>query len=527
MNKRNEKGMALILVIILLVVVSIMGTSLMFLSQTETWSSANYRLMTQARYGAEAGANKAINYMLNSYTPPATSGSDALSNYNLSASGVNFEGDAVGATYGGNAVVLHATSGLANYPSSATETAFANAASGSLAAGNSTVNYSAHAVLLSMRQVTPYGTTTPVTIQTWRVTGDSSISGAQNAQAEVSTILERQVTPVFQFAAFADNNGCAAMTFGGGGVTGSYDDTAVVNGSVTIQASGGNVGTNGNLVTSGNPTSINGTLSTPRSGVGACSSSNVTAWTDNAGHVTGGLIELPQPITYPTPVIPVPSSTIDVSISHGWACPTGVGAIDMAHGFMGNCSVVGNDIYLPPTNPLSGFVGYGNISISGNMTLHITNGTYNLNTFKESSAQSSLVVDETMSSIVGLESLAAIGVPFSAGPVIFNVTGSGSGTVVDLTGNSVQNATLNPLNFQIMYAGTGSLSLKGQSQASGLLYAPNASFSFAGGGTWYGAVIGATMTDMGGAAVYYDRRLNNSGFTVGNYMQTSFTWKKF
>src|SRR5579863_4137896 len=124
MNKRNEKGMALILVIILLVVVSIMGTSLMFLSQTETWSSANYRLMTQSRYGAEAGANKAINYMLNTYTPPATSGSDALSNYNTSASGVNFEGDAVGVTYGGNAVVLHTTSGSANYPASATEAAF-------------------------------------------------------------------------------------------------------------------------------------------------------------------------------------------------------------------------------------------------------------------------------------------------------------------------------------------------------------------------------------------------------------------
>jgi Tfp pilus assembly protein PilX len=492
MDRQKQKGMALILVIVLLVVVSIMGTSLMFLSQTETWSSANYRLMTQSRYGAEAGANSAINYLLNSYTPPVTGGSDPLSNYVLNATGVNFEGDSVGVTYGGNAVVLHSSSSSSNYPVSATETSFKNAATGTLTAGNITVNYSAHATLLSMRQITPYGSTTPVTIQTWRVTGDANISGAQNAQVEVSTLVERQVTPVFTYAAFADDNGCSAMTFGGGGITGSYDDTAVVGGTVATQASGGNVGTNGNLVTSGNPTTINGSLSTPRSGVGVCTAFNITAWTDNAGHVTGGITELPQPITYPTPVIPAPGSQ-DLSLSHGANCPSGVNAIP-------GCTASGNDFHLPPGS-------YGNITVTGQETLHLTTGIYNINSFREQSAQSSLVID--------------------SGPVIFNVTGNGGGTVVDLTGNSVQNASLNPMNFQVMYAGTGTINLKGQSQASGLLYAPNATFSFAGGGSWYGAVIGAAMGDMGGAAIYYDRRLNNSGFTVGNYMQDSFTWKKY
>jgi hypothetical protein len=484
--------MALVLVIVLLVVVTIMGTSLMFLAQTETWSSANYRLMTQSRYGAEAGANSAINFLLNSYSPPATGGGDPLTNYVLNASGVNFEGDAVGVTYGGNAVVLHATTSSANYPNSATETAFKNATSGTLAEGNTNVNYSAHATLLSMRQIIPYGTTAPVTIQTWRVTGDANISGAVNAQVEVSTLVERQIAPVFNYAAFADNNGCSAMTFGGGGITGSYDDTAVVGGTVTTQAYGGNVGTNGNLVTSGNPTTINGSLSTPRTGVGTCSANNVTAWTNNSGNVTGGVVELPQPITYPTPVIPAPGVQ-DLSLAHNAVCPTGASTIP-------GCTASGSDFILPPGS-------YGNISVTAQETLHLTTGIYNINSFKEQSAQSSLVID--------------------SGPVILNVTGNGGGTVVDLTGNSVQNATLNPMNFQIMYAGTGTISLKGETQASGLLYAPNANFSFAGGGTWYGAVIGASMSDMGGAAIYYDRRLNNSGFTVGNYIQGSFTWKKY
>jgi len=112
--------------------------------------------------------------------------------------------------------------------------------------------------------------------------------------------------------------------------------------------------------------------------------------------------------------------------------------------------------------------------------------------------------------------------------VILNVAGSGvSGAVVDLTGGGVTNASLVPTNFQILYAGTGTMKLKGGAQASGLLYAPNASFSFAGGGDWYGAVIGSVMTDMGGAALHYDRRLKDTAYMIGKYMLSSFTWKKY
>jgi hypothetical protein len=59
------------------------------------------------------------------------------------------------------------------------------------------------------------------------------------------------------------------------------------------------------------------------------------------------------------------------------------------------------------------------------------------------------------------------------------------------------------------------------------LYEPKASFSFAGGASWYGAVIGAFMTDMGGTAVHYDRRLQTKDLILGNPMLSSFTWKKY
>ena len=36
---------------------------MMFLSQTETYASMNYKLMSQARYGAEAGVERAANFL--------------------------------------------------------------------------------------------------------------------------------------------------------------------------------------------------------------------------------------------------------------------------------------------------------------------------------------------------------------------------------------------------------------------------------------------------------------------------------
>ena len=480
MNRTKERGVALILALILLLVLSVMALSLMFLSQTETWSSLNYRLMSQARDGAEAGVNAAANFLMYGYTPPGGAG-DALSNYTMTASPV---------TYSNSPVILSANSNMSsNYPVSSVQNSFNTAGQGGLTAGYTTVNYGAYATLLSMQQVSVYGSTTPATIQTWQITSDGSINGIRNAHAEVSAILERAITPVFTYAVFATSNGCSALTFGGGGTTDSYDSGTVVGGVASTQAYGGNVGTNGNLSTSGNPTTINGSLSTPRAGVGTCTANNVTAWTDNQGKVTGGLIELPQPISYPPPDPPSPAPpTTNVNVNNG-----------NCSGTPGCVGDKGTYTFAPGS--------YGNVSLNGGATLHLTAGTYNINSLTEA-GQGTIVVD--------------------SGPVILNVAGTSvSGAVVDLTGGGVTNASLVPMNFQILYAGSGTVKLKGGGQASGLMYAPNATFSFGGGGSWYGAIIGQTMADMGGAAIHYDRRLQNTAFSIGNFMLTSFTWKKY
>ncbi|HYM22737.1 MAG TPA: pilus assembly PilX N-terminal domain-containing protein [Vicinamibacterales bacterium] len=45
MKPSNERGIALVLALFLMTALSILGASLMFLSQTETYASSNYRMM--------------------------------------------------------------------------------------------------------------------------------------------------------------------------------------------------------------------------------------------------------------------------------------------------------------------------------------------------------------------------------------------------------------------------------------------------------------------------------------------------
>jgi Tfp pilus assembly protein PilX len=75
--KRDEQGIALVITLFLMATLSALSVSMMFLAQTETAASRNYRTMSQARYAAESGVHKSINYLLNTYASPGS-----LSAYN-------------------------------------------------------------------------------------------------------------------------------------------------------------------------------------------------------------------------------------------------------------------------------------------------------------------------------------------------------------------------------------------------------------------------------------------------------------
>ena len=515
MVTRNEKGVALILTLILLAVLSVMAVSLLFMARAETWSGMNYRLMTQARYGAEAGVHKAANFLQDStsYTAPN------WSSFSTTSSPVQYSG--VEAALSANSVL-----GASSFPVSSDITGFASNAAGSITAGNTTVNYGARARLLAIQTFTSYPANKPGVVEKWEITSDGTIAGVRNAKVRVSAIMERQKQAVFAYAAFADATDCQALQFGGGGTTNSYDSSTVTNAgtssaSTTFQTYGGNVGTNGNLTEKGNVTMIYGSLSSPRQGTGTCSSSNVTALTLNgAVQPSQGLVELPQNITYPTPDAPNPAPpTGSMTVANNNPSCSGIP----------NCAPTnsGNDLQITAgaattgSNPAANATLLGDLIVKG--TVHFTppSGTaagsnvyININSLT-TNAGAVIVIDP----IPGTTQYANI---------ILNVAGTGSSSPVDMSGSSnINNYSLNPSAFQILYAGTGSLTLNGGSMGAALLYAPNASMKFAGNSDFYGAVIANKITDMGGAAVHYDRRLQNEYFTPGNYMLSAFNWQKY
>jgi hypothetical protein len=365
-------------------------------------------------------------------------------------------------------------------------------------------------------------------VQTWQITSDGTISSVRAADEEVSAILEKQITPVFTYAAFTTAQGCGSMNFGGGGVTDSYDSSSLtLQGGVPVTANrGGNVGTNGNLAENGNPTTINGSLSTPRTGTGSCSAGNVTAWTDTSGTVTGGLVDLPQVVNYPTPTqqgATPPTDVADALTLNNSAANCGIVAsciYGTGHGINQNGCDNGDFCLQPsttcpivptPTLPaLSGPGVYGDLTIKG--TVHLSAGCYNINSLTEN-GQGKLEVD--------------------SGPVVVYIAGSGGvgnpplATPIDLTGGGLINSTgFNAASLQFQYAGTGTVKLAGGANAVGVVYAPNATLTMTGGANWYGAVIAATMTDLGGATLNYDQNLQKQAATVSNWMLDSFTWKK-
>lgn len=528
-NRKREKGVALILAIMLVLVLSLIGVSIMFISNSETLSSMNYRTMTQSRYGAESGLNRAANFIVNSYAPPTAFSGDAISAYDTSKSPVQ---------YGGKPVVLSSGSD-SNYPVAAVINAFQNTTypwKYQPGSNSPVVNYAAKATLMTMQQVSTVAG--PKTIQTWLLTGIGTIDGVRAATVQVTGTLERPITyssaPGAGYGAFGMSDQCSALSFGGGGVVASYDSqhATLVSGTVKADLWGGNIGSNGNLNENGNTTTVYGTFSTPLTGVGSCSNGNngaSDAWT-NKGNATvtgcstsatecvsGGIVTLSQTVVYETPALPNPlPPTTDLDIGGNSTCSSvGLVAAPAPIGKTVNCidgASKGSITILPGT--------YGNINIGSGANVTFQSGTYAVNSVTEKSANSTVTVQVTNSTNPA---------------VTLNVAGTGTTTPIDLTGNSIVNATSGvpvPGNLLIEYAGSGTIKVTGGTGSAAVVYAPKAEITLSGNATFYGALIGNTVKDTGGAMILYDRQLNKGlGSTpvanVGNYMLTSFSWSRF
>jgi Tfp pilus assembly protein PilX len=516
-TRSNQKGVALLITLILVLVLSVMTASMMFLSQSETWSSLNYRLMTQGRYGAEAGLHAAANYLINPSTGyPGIGSSDPITAYNINVSPV---------TAGGNPVVLSSLSGVsANYPASAVKSAFASASTGSLTAGSNTVNYTASAQLLSMKQIIQCGNAQPLVAQLWKLTSHGDIGGVRKGEVEVSALLESHIVPCYKYAAFATGTGCGAINWSGGGPIDSYDSSTASGGTVSTQEYDGNVGSNGNANIASH-TSVTGTFSSPETGVGACSSGDAVSGVTQAQlpnyvencetgpppvgqsycSTTGNVVPLSQSVTYPTPTTSYPTGVVESTLpsSSGNLTPGNTAGCTGGVGCYGDIS---NSITLMPN--------WNGIAV-GQPGYSCTGATYYVNTL----------------SLNGSKSLTLGTCPDgSYQPIVLNIVDvNNSGSPISIGGGSIANASLNPALLQIQYAGTGSIKVHGGSTAAACLYAPNAPVELDGANSsWYGALITNTLTLNGnGASIHWDRRLANNAATVGNWTMDTFTWSKY
>ncbi len=80
--------------------------------------------------------------------------------------------------------------------------------------------------------------------------------------------------------------------------------------------------------------------------------------------------------------------------------------------------------------------------------------------------------------------------------------------------------------LQIVYPGTGTISMIGNPQAAATIYAPNAAFALQGTADLFGSVLAKTVDNGGNASIHYDRRLQSQFYVVGQPMVSTFSWKR-
>lgn len=454
-------------------VLSTLAAGIVLVTQTQVWTSYNYRLTAQARYAAEAGIQRTMNWLNNSYAPPTSIAPYTNSTYPVTC--------ATAPCTSGN-VVLSAVSGVpSNYPDATQQSAFNSALSSQTVTGVSNATFSTYATLLQMNVVSWLGNTGVA--QTWQITSQGSISGVRNATVQVVATYKRTTTPLFNYGIAATGTSCGAIS-----LSGSDRVTAFNSATGASVAGAATVATNGNISLGGS-SSIDGTLYDTNTAVGACPD-GITG----SSSAYGGTSQLSTPLSYPNPAAPSPTPPTTSQTIQAGSCSN----------IPAGCTQVSGYVVLSPNYQ------YGNLSIqSGSTVVHLSAGTYNINSLSVGG-----------SATVVLDSY----------PVIVNIAGAGlTGTTpaVSLSGGTTINAGGIPANFQIVYGGSQPIVLSGGPQCYGVVYAPNSPISMSGTSTWSGAIVAGTFTDNGHPAVNYDVSLANSLQKVGPYVPIGFGWSKF
>jgi hypothetical protein len=550
--RKSEEGVALLMALLALMVLSGIAVGLVYMTNTETLVNSNYRSEQVSYFAAKAGLEEARDrmmlglpggYYFANMAPnplptvvPAGGNNGVLYIVNEGNQPGSVQPWLAGSTYMDDELCHdgYALPGLTNVPSPDvhctqtplgagwyTATTSQLPYAGSTAAlpfkwvrvamklNGSVQNYLVNSSLPASQPVCwnnatevvlPVGTAncaamlspaTPVYLITSLAVSQAagSANGSRKlVQAEVA------MNPSANFPAgmFGTGNGCGDISFTGNATTDSFDGSKGPYGPNNSSNTGGDVGSNGNVSISGNNATIGGSLGVlPVNGSiapGPCQTSNYSISTPNntgIANVPGdGVVALGAPVNFtaPAPPVPTPPTASYTPPSCGGKGNTGL------------CLVPGT---------------YGSINLSGQTQLTLAPGVYNINSLVLS-GQASVVITPL-------------------GQVVLNISGgcpapcSNPGPVLDLSGQSVNNLTLNANQFQINYGGTGAINITGNASTSYfVLNAPLAPVQISGNGAIFGAVVGNTIADVGNGAFHYDKSVKLAPPSSGALQLISF-----
>jgi hypothetical protein len=108
-----------------------------------------------------------------------------------------------------------------------------------------------------------------------------------------------------------------------------------------------------------------------------------------------------------------------------------------------------------------------------------------------------------------------------AGPTVININYHGNGAAVNIGGQGFANNTYVANNFVINYGGPGSVNVQGGASAYAVVNAPNSNVKLTGNANFYGQVLGSTIDDSGGVNFYWDTAANSHPLNTNPYFEIS------
>jgi Tfp pilus assembly protein PilX len=560
-----EQGIALILVMLALVVLSVLAAAIVFTARSETMASYNYKMNTQADYLAKAGIQQAINWFRSSKYQ-AVSPSQASSYYGVTSDGSVFNLYTANTTpvqcisgcpSNNAAVQLMGISGTSNYPNLTNAagvpvaTEFANDLVNVRVSGdnNDSGTFSVNAVLLNY-QVVNTGTAPALStqaVETWLITSRGTWTGAAGQNGPSATAVEKAIvqpiyTPTWGNALYGfcsvtmqGSSGVCTDAFNSafgqyGGGNKSVASGACNSSSSNVIDSGAGVGANGSVTLGSNVTVAGNVTVGPGAAASAGGAACGTGYNGSTSSVLGEVVNGPQKTPPPAPTF---------RPGFPGSAPSYSGAVTLPVNYS-PWPTTGNFPLVPPSVIPSN---------SSPFPANLPQGQPCMDSTCSGTAQhpyeiSSISLSGGTSSAVNL-----IGGPDVLHPVYYDIgslTESGKGqinvsgyvvlnvqTTLSITGQGITNGIsgvvdIPPEAVVINFAGT-SVSLGGNGAISALINAPNATVTVGGGGSkgyMVGSIQANSISVQGGYPIHYDLQLNRAGGTIGVPITTAYSRQK-